>query len=399
MSTVIVVGGSYAGLAAALELRQRLPASDAVTVVSASESFIFHPSLIWVVQGEREPADISFSIQLVLEEAGVEFICAQLEAIQPQAKTVSLNPQQSLRFDKLLIATGGEWDWDAVPGLWPKPRGHTISILSPWDAMAARTEWQALLADPGPIIVGAVLNAGLYGAAYEFALNLDIALRKAGLRDQVPITFVTPEPFLGHLGHGGLGNSRQILEEAFAHQQIPAITEAQIERVEADAVLLAGRRQRLPSKFTMLVPPFRGIKPVREVPGLGDERGRIPVDDYYRSLKYPDIFASGVAIQVKPEVSSLLPCDVLITGTVSAEMGRVAAANIAADLGYGSPVRKPASALKSFYVLDSGSHGLFMSLGSQSWLNLQLNVPGPWSHWAKVIAEKYQIWQIQTGRY
>lgn len=397
MSTVIVIGGSYAGLAAALELRQRLPASDIVTVVSVNESFIFHPSLIWVVQGEREPADISFPIRPVLEEAGIEFICAQLETIQPQAKTVSLNPQQSLSFDKLLIATGGEWDWDAIPGLWPKPRGHTVSIMSPWDAMAARSEWQALLANPGPVVIGATLNAGLYGAAYEFALNLDIALRKAGLRDQVPITFVTPEPFLGHLGHGGLGNSRQIIEEAFANQKIPAITEAQIERVEAEAVVLAGRR--LQSKFTMLVPPFRGIKPVREVPDLGDERGRIRIDDYYRSLSYPDIFASGVAIQVKPPVSTLLPCDVLILGTVSAEMGRVAAVNIAADLGHGSPVRKPASALKSFYVLDSGSHGLFMSLGPQSWLNVQLNIPGPWSHWAKMITEKYQMWQIQSGRY
>lgn len=399
MSTVIVIGASYAGLAAALELRHRLPASDKVTVVSASDTFIFHPSLIWVVQGEREPGDISFPIRPVLEEAGIEFISAQLEAIHPENKTVSLHPRQSLAFDKLLIATGGEWDWDAAPGLWPKPKGYTVSILSPWDAMAARTDWQALLANPGPVVIGTTLNAGLYGAAYEFALNLDIALRKAGVRDQAPITFVTPEPFLGHLGHGGLGNSRQIIEEAFTTQKISAITEAQIERVEAEAVVLAGRRQRLPSKFSMLVPPFKGIKPVRDLPGLGDERGRIPVDDYYRSIKYPHIFASGVAIRVEPEASSLLPCDVLIPGTVSAEMGRAAAANIAADLGHGSPVRKPASALKSFYVLDSGSHGLFMSLGSQSWLNVQLNVPGPWSHWAKVIAEKYQMWQIQSGRY
>lgn len=399
MSTVVVIGASYAGLAAALELRHRLPDSDSVVVVSASESFIFHPSLIWVVQGEREPADISFPIRPVLEEAGVEFICAWLESIQPEAKTVTLQPQQSLTFDKLLIATGGEWDWEAVPGLWPKPRGHTVSILSPWDAMAARAEWQALLANPGPVVIGATLHAGLYGAAYEFALNLDIALRKAGRRSQIPITFVTPEPFLGHLGHGGLGNSAQVIAEAFARQQIPAITEAQIERVEAEAVVLAGRRQRLPSKFTMLVPPFKGIKPVREVPDLGDERGRIPVDDVYRSLSQPDIFAAGVAVQVKPETRTLLPCDVLIPGTVSAEMGRVAAANIAADLGHGQPVHKPASTLKSFYVLDSGSHGLFMSLGAPSWLNVQLNAPGPWSHWAKIIAEKYQMWQIQVGRY
>jgi hypothetical protein len=80
-------------------------------------------------------------------------------------------------------------------------------------------------------------------------------------------------------------------------------------------------------------------------------------------------------------------------------MGRIAAANIAADLGYGEPVKKPATAMKSFYVLDSVGHGLFMSLGPQSWLNVQLNVPGPWGHWAKQMTEKYQMWQLQSGRY
>jgi sulfide:quinone oxidoreductase len=149
----------------------------------------------------------------------------------------------------------------------------------------------------------------------------------------------------------------------------------------------------------MIVPPYRGIRPVREVPGLGDKDGRILVDGDYRSQQYPDIFAAGAAIQLKPQVTTLLPCGVFIPGTASAEMGRIAATNIAADLGYGEPLQKPATALKSFYVLDSAGHGLFMSLGPQSWLNVQLNMPGPWGHWAKVMTEKYQMWQLQSGRY
>ncbi|MCB0209598.1 MAG: FAD-dependent oxidoreductase [Anaerolineae bacterium] len=398
MSNVIIIGAGYAGLTAAIELRRLLPMSDQVTVISANENFIFYPSLIWVVQGERDIADIAFPIRPILDPEGIAFVNAWLETIDPAARTVTLSNGQSLGFDKLLIATGGEWAWDSVPGLPPKPEGHTVSIFSPQAALAARSDWQALLADPGPIVIGAVLNAGLYGAAYEFALNLDMALRKAGLRDKVSITFVTPEPYLGHLGHDGLGNSRQILEAAFLHQNIMAVTEAQITQVEADAVVLGGRQARLPTQFTMLVPPYRGIKPVRAVANLGDERGRIPVDDFYRSQAYPDIYAAGVAVAIEPE-PSLLPCDRLITGTVSAEMGRLAATNIVAELGHGQSVRKPATALKSFYVVDSGAHGVFMSLGPQSWLNVQLNIPGPWSHWAKVMAEKYQMWQIKTGHY
>ena len=398
MSKVIVVGASYAGLSAALELRRLLPESYTVTVVSANEDFIFFPSLIWVIQGERDPADIAFPIRPVLAEAGIEFVHARLEAIDPQAKTVSLSSGQALSFDKLLLATGGEWNWETVPGLGPEPKGHTVSILSPWDALNARNDWKSLLAKPGPIVIGATTNTGLFGAAYEFALNLDIALREAGVRDQALITFVTPEPYLGHFGHDGLGNSRHVVEEAFSHRKIISFTEAQIDHIEPDAVILAGQR-RLSSTFTMIVPPYRGIKPVRDVPGLSDAEGRIPVDEFYRSQRYPDIFAAGIAMQIKPQVITTLPCGVLIPGTVSAEMGRGAAVNIAADLGHGQPVARFADSLKSFYVLDSGAQGLFMSLGSKSWLNVQLNIPGPWSHWAKVATERYQMWQLQSGRY
>lgn len=42
-------------------------------------------------------------------------------------------------------------------------------------------------------------GASCYGTAYEFAFILDTALRKAKLRDRVPMTFVTPEPYIGHL--------------------------------------------------------------------------------------------------------------------------------------------------------------------------------------------------------
>ena len=399
MRNTIIIGSSYAGLAAALELRSRLPAGQTVMVVSLSDQFIFFPSLIWVVQGERELTDISFPIRPILEKAGITFVHARLERINPEESSITLDDGQELPFERLLIATGGEWDWENTPGLQPKPEGYTTSMLSPKAALDARKDWQALLADPGPLVIGLDLNASLYGAAYEFALNLDIALRKAGVREESQITFITPEPYLGHFGHDGLGNSRQIIEGAFAKQDITYLTEAQIDHIEEETVVLGNMHARLPSRFTMIVPPYRGIKPVREVPNLGDEKGCIPVDAYYRSRQYPHIFAAGAAIQLKPQVITLLPCGVFIPGTVSAEMGRVAATNIAADLGYGEPVEKSAKEMKSFYVLDSAGHGLFISLGPQSWLNMQLNVPGPWAHWAKIMTEKYQMWQLKSRRY
>ncbi|MEJ2417322.1 MAG: hypothetical protein P8Y45_10410 [Exilibacterium sp.] len=48
--------------------------------------------------------------------------------------------------------------------------------------------------------------------AYEYALILDAELRKRWMRDRVPITFATLEPYIGHLGLSGVGDSKMLLE-------------------------------------------------------------------------------------------------------------------------------------------------------------------------------------------
>src|SRR5262245_56499432 len=130
----VVIGSGYAGLSGALELRRRLDWTDQVTVISASSTFTFLPSLIWVAQGWRSLEELSFSVEPILTEAGIQFIQTRLEQIDPQRRLLMLSNGQSISFDKLLITTGGEWNWGSVPGLWPKPEGHIVSILSPRDA-------------------------------------------------------------------------------------------------------------------------------------------------------------------------------------------------------------------------------------------------------------------------
>jgi sulfide:quinone oxidoreductase len=64
------------------------------------------------------------------------------------------------------------------------------------------------------VVIGAVQGASCFGPAYEFAFIVDAELRKSRLRDRVPMTFVTPEPYIGHLGLGGVGDSKGMLESA-----------------------------------------------------------------------------------------------------------------------------------------------------------------------------------------
>ena len=87
--------------------------------------------------------------------------------------------------------------------------------------------------NPGPIVVGAVQGASCFGPAYEFAMILDTELRRRKIRDQVPMTFVTSEPYIGHLGLDGVGDTKGLLESEMRNRHIKWITNARVTKVEA----------------------------------------------------------------------------------------------------------------------------------------------------------------------
>ena len=82
-------------------------------------------------------------------------------------------------------------------------------------------------------MVGAVQGASCFGPAYEFAFILDTELRRRRIRDRVPMTFVTSEPYIGHLGLDGVGDTKGLLESEMRERHIKWITNARVKAVEA----------------------------------------------------------------------------------------------------------------------------------------------------------------------
>ena len=86
---VLVLGGNFGGLTAALELKYELGEDVEVTVVSASDRFLFNPSLIWLPFGKRSAADITFALEPTFDAHGIGFVHAEATAIDPAARTVA----------------------------------------------------------------------------------------------------------------------------------------------------------------------------------------------------------------------------------------------------------------------------------------------------------------------
>jgi len=392
---IVVLGGSFAGLSAAFKLKRELGDQAEVTVVSRDPRFVFIPSLIWVVPGWRKPGQISFDLGPALRRRGIGFTLATAARILP-AENKLVTDQGEVGYDYLLIATGPKYDWAVVPNFGPAD-GTTWSVCNLPHAMEAAKAWLDFVQDPGPVVIGSTQGASCFGAEYEVAFNIDRALRQAKIRRQAPLTFFTAEPFLGHFGIGGMRGGETMLKGYFKMLGIEAIANVSTTAVEKGAITLSDGRE-LAHKYAIVIPPFTGVQAILDSGGLGDARGFVAVDDRYQHRDYPNIFAAGVAVQVRPPQPTEVPTGVPKTGWMAEVMAKVAAHNIAAAITGGQPKELPFGDIRPLCIMDAGSQGMIIGLDRVfKPRKFEIMIPGPWSHWAKLGFEHYYMTKMKYG--
>jgi len=391
---VVVIGGNFGGFTAALDVKAELGDNVDVLVVAAADHFVFSPSLIWLPFGKRSAEDITFPLRPVFDAHGIAFVHAEATAIDPVARTVTTTSGRYY-YNYLVIATGYRNKFDVVPGLGPDGYAQTITTLP--DAEQAAVAWTMFLDDPGPVVVGAAQGASCFGAAYEFVFNVSHQLRLAKL-GRLPVTFVTAEPFVGHLGMGGLPGGEKLLTTLLRDEGITAVTSAAIQEVTGDQVKLADGTQ-LAFRYAMIVPPFAGQDVVRATPGLAGDDGFVPVRDTYQSRAYREIYAVGAAARVPVSWQTAVPIGIPKAGFPVESMARIAARNIAAAIK-----GKPLSSHKEFgdmaavCLMDAGDHGvLILADHLLPPRKGGVLIPGPQAHAMKLAFEKYYLWKSRHG--
>lgn len=396
MATVLVIGGNFAGLTAALETKRRLKHQDhRVVVVSSRENFLFVPSLIWVPFGEREIEDISFPVEPILRDHGIEFVHATATKIVPEDNVVetTVGPME---YDYLVIATGPKLDY-SVPGTNPK-EGFTTCVCTPHDAMTIRTKFEELVQNPGPAVVGATGGAGCVGAAYEFLFNLEYNLRKRGVRQQVDLTWFTPEPFLGHFGIGGIRGSETMLNGFFKSLKIHFITDAELDHVEPSEMVFRDGK-RLPYVFSMVMPPFVGQDVVSNSPGVGTPKGYVPVNPTYQHKDYPNIFAAGIAVDVPSPFVTPVSLGVPKTGYPADEAGKTVGENISRLLNEKVNLKeRPFAKIPGLCVMDAGHKEVVIITNHvMKPREFAAIIPNPIYDEGKRLFEKYFLWKTKHG--
>lgn len=365
------------------------------------------PSNPWVALKWRKPSQISVHLPPIFKRLRIGFNASGAARLVPSENAIELRDGSQLSYDYLVIATGPELAFDEVEGL--GPQANSVSICHVDHATTASDKWEAFCADPGPIVVGAAPGASCFGPAYEFAFLVNADLRKRKIRNKVPITFVSPEPYIGHLGLGGVGDTKGMLEFAMRDRDIRWLTNAKVDKVNTDGVELTEvgedgapkQSHRLPSKLTMLIPAFRGVACLRGddgkfLPGLTNPRGFILVDKFQRNPAYPNIYAVGVCVAIPPVEKTPLPVGVPKTGYMIELMVTATVANLAQAVAGREPSHQ--ATWNAVCLADFGDDGVaFVALPQIPPRNVNWAGQGYWVHVAKVAFEKYFLRKVRRG--
>ena len=403
MAHVVVLGAGLGGAIMAYELKDQLRREDTVTVVTKDPTYHFVPSNPWIAVGWRKREEITVDLAPTMAKKKINFIPVAAERLHPQENRIELVDGQSVTYDYLVIATGPELAFDEVPGLGPHG-GFTQSVCHIDHAEKAEIAFQQLLKNPGPVIIGAAQGASCFGPAYEFMFILETALRKAKIRDRVPMIFVTPEPYVGHLGLDGVGDTKGLLESEMRSKTIKWMTSTRIKKVEDGKMTVeevgedgvAKPEKVLPFAYSMMLPAFRGIKPVSGIEGLSNPRGFTIVDQHQQNPKFKNIFAVGVCVAIPPMAPTPVPCGVPKTGFMIESMVTATAHNIRELIDGQEPTHK--ATWNTLCLADFGDTGAaFVALPQIPPRNVSWFGEGKWVHLAKVAFEKYFMRKMQKG--
>ncbi|HVM39931.1 MAG TPA: FAD-dependent oxidoreductase [Acidimicrobiia bacterium] len=321
MAHVVILGGGFGGLAAAHELRGLLDDGDEVTLVDRNDTFFMGFAKLWDLAGVRPLAEGSVSLTR-LADRGVRFVQADITSIDPERRVVETS-DGSLEADALLVALGA----GPSPAHVDLLRGDGAHDL--YDAAALPAMHRDLDAVDGGRIVVSILGGPIKcpPAPFEAALLIDERMRERGVRDDVEIVMSTPQAMT--IPVAGPDASRYVADH-LAERGIELLSEHAVRDVDAGARRISFQDGPDVEYRLFFGVPATAPPPVLKDSGLGDDQGFVRPDPSTFRTSFDRVYAVGDCTTV-PTAKAALPK----AGVFAAGEARVAAANIAADLGRG----------------------------------------------------------------
>jgi len=361
---VLVLGGGFAGLEAAIQLRR---SGLEVTLVSGRPYLYIYPTSIWVVTGERTAERVCLDLSGVARRHGFRFVHGMVESISGAGRSAVVNGAR-VAADHLVVALGGE-------PMRPKGIEHTRAIGgAPENAARTKEALDALLArGGGRIAVGFGGNprdtsAVRGGPAFELMFNLDHLLRRRGLREKFQLTFFAPMASPGErMGKKAVA----AIQSMFARLGVAMRFGKKIAGFEKEAVLFEDG-SRLEADLVVFLPAGQGHPVIQASDLPRNEAGFALTDEGCAVKGLEGVWAIGDAAALQgPDWKAK-------QGHLAEVMARVAAANIAAREAGRTAQESYLPHVGITCLLDMGNGAAYVHRDAETERMIPLPVVGHW---------------------
>jgi sulfide:quinone oxidoreductase len=278
---ILVLGAGFGGLELATILSDAFGDEAGVTLIEASDAFVFGYSKLDVMFGRATAEDVRVAYSDIAKP-GVTFLRERITAIDPHALRVTTTAGQH-EADVLVVALGADYDFAATPG------------LAAGENEFYSTAGAERIRDVLPTFARGRAIVGVCGAPFkcppapsEAALLLHDHLTQRGVRDDCEISLVMP---FGTPVPPSPDTSKALLA-AFAERKIEFVPGRRVASIDAvRGVVVLDDGTELPYDLFLGVPKHRAPDVVLES-GMAED-GYIPVDSRSLETRFPNVYAVG----------------------------------------------------------------------------------------------------------
>lgn len=380
--TVLILGGGVGGLVTANKLRKALPAHHKIIVVERQQSFVFAPSFLWLMTGNRTAQQISRPVEGI-EKNGIELVRGTIEKIDAEKREVVVSGK-TLTADYLVIALGADLAPENVPGL-AESGGHNFYSLE--GSEAARDALANF--NGGKLVV--MTSTPIYkcpAAPYEAVFLISAFLKKRKVWDKTEMVMYAAEPGPMPVAGPDIG---KWAKELFKRRKIGYHPEHAIAAVDPAAKKLTFKNGTEANYDLLLyVPPHVAPRVVKES-GLTGENGWMAADKHTFATKYDRVYAIGDVVSIPLALGKPLPK----AGVFASSGGEAVAQTIAHQItGKGRPGEMKGDGTCFVEI----GHGM-AAMGAGNFYHeplpkVKLRWPMFHWHWVKVGLEKYFLWKF-----
>jgi NADH dehydrogenase len=353
MRRIVVLGGGFAGLIAAVGAARKLaelgiPKNEAsVTVVNRD---CWHA--IRVRNYETDLTDVRVPLADVLEPIGVELVVGEVTGLDTARREIACTTDgraSTLGYDGLVFTLGSELVRPAIPGL--AEHGFDIDTYDAAARLNAHIDHLPNLPDRDGRFTVLVVGAGLTGV--ELATELAPRLRALAGDAQGRVILADQAP---HIGSNMGDDASRVIEEASAALGVEPRVGVRIAAIDAQGAQLDDGEE-IAAATVVWCGGMRTHPLTASLPGSHDSFGRVEVDRFLRVPDADGVFAAGDAAcaPLGPSHVSVMSCQ------HARPMGRIAGHNVVCDLIGAEPIAIDIG----YYVtcLDLGNWGAVYTEG------------------------------------